>query len=121
MMRRAVGDTLNQALFDLSERPLGNEKISIRAAEQAIDDGINDQRRNLQAKLAFELVGFEKIEYGGIGKRVDEFGIGELFAVGDGDLDDGAEIARERGAEVSTEAFVQSLQSAHLILADALG
>ena len=64
MMRRPIGDALHQPLLDLRERPLRNEQVRIAPAQQPIDDRINDQRADFQAKLPIQLLGLEQIEAG---------------------------------------------------------
>ena len=52
---------------------------------------------------------------------MDEFGVGELFDVCDGDFDDGAEVAGQGGSEVPAEALVEGFEGAHLVFGDAFG
>jgi hypothetical protein len=75
-MHGPVGDALDQALFDLGERALGDEEVGVGAAKQAVDDRVDDQGGDFQAKLAVQLFGLEQVEAGGVGKGVDEFGVG---------------------------------------------
>jgi hypothetical protein len=121
VMGSAIGDALHQALLDLGERALGDEQVGIRPAEKAVDDRVDDQRGNFQAKLPIELLGLEQIEAGGIGQGVNEFAVGQLLDVGDVDFDDGSQVAGEGRAEIAPKTLVQRLQGPHLIFGDALG
>jgi len=64
---------------------------------------------------------FTRLKQVGFRERVDEFRVGKLLDVGDGDFDDRPQIARQRGPEVSAEPFMQRLEGAHLVFADAFG
>ena len=57
----------------------------------------------------------------GLGSEWMNSRVGELLDVGDDDLDDRPQVAREGRAEVSAEALVQGLEGPHLVLGDALG
>lgn len=97
------------------------KKVLARAAEEAIDDGVDDEGADLEAHLPFEAVGTDEVETGRIGQGRDELGIRHLLARGDFGLDDRAEEAGEGRAEVSGEGLVQRLKHPHLVLGDALG
>ena len=118
-MGRPVGDPLHQPLLDLRQRPLRDEQLGIRAAEQAVDDRVDDQRTDLQAELPVQLLGLEQVEAGRVRQAVDEFAVGQLLDVGDADLDDRPQVARNRGPEVSAETLVKGFQRPHLVLRDA--
>ncbi len=58
--------SLHEALLDLRQRALRDEELGIAAAQQAIDDRVNDQRADFETKLAVQLLGLEQVEAGGI-------------------------------------------------------
>ncbi len=71
-------------------------------------------------RLPSERLGGEQIEAGRVLQAEDEFAVGELIDAGELDFHDAAQQRGECRAEIATKAFVQRLQSAHLLLADAL-
>ena len=59
MMRRAIGDALDEPLLDLRERALRDEQVRIAAAQKSIDDRIDNERADFQTKLSIQLLGRE--------------------------------------------------------------
>ena len=111
----------DQPQFDLRQRPARRRRRLVAAAEQAIDDRIENRRIDVENQVPFERLGLEQVEAGRILEAEDELAVGELIDAGELHFDDRAQQRRERRAEVAAEAFVQRLQRPHLLLADALG
>ena len=91
------------------------------AAQQPVDDRIEDRRVDVENQVAFERLGLQQVEAGGVFQAEDELAVGELIDAGELHLDDAAQQGRQGRAEVAAEALVQRLQRPHLLLADALG
>src|SRR5260221_7889021 len=105
-MRRAVGDALHEPLLDLRQRALRDEQIGVRAAQQSIDDRIDDQRADLQAELPIQLLCVEQVETRRVRQRVNELAVRKLLNTGDGYFDDRAKIAGECHAEIAPETLM---------------
>ena len=114
-------DAVDEAQLDGGEGSLGDEDVGVRAAEEAVDNGEDDERADFEAELAGELGCSEEVEARGAGQGVDELAVGELFGGGDTALDHGSEEGGEGCAEVSGEGLVDGVEGAHLVFADALG
>src|SRR5262245_58471182 len=71
--------------------------------------------------MAFQRLGLEQVEAGGILEAENKLAIRELVDAGELDLDNAAQKPRQSRAEITGEAVVKRLQGAHLLLADALG
>src|SRR5439155_26198260 len=91
------------------------------AAQQTVDDRVQDRRVDIEYQIAFERLGPQQVEAGWVFQAEDKFAVGELIDAGQLDFDDGAQQRRQGRAEIPAEAFVQRLQSPHLLLADAFG
>ena len=115
------GDPRHQPQLDFRQRPAGQRTALAAAAQQAVDDRIEDRRVDVQDQVAFQRLGLQEVEAGGVFQAEDEFAVGELIDAGELHLDDGPQQGRQGGAEVAAEALVQRLQGPHLLLADALG
>ena len=111
----------DQPQLDLGQRPAGDGAGVFAAAQQAVDDRIEDRRVDVEDQVAFQRLGPQQVEAGRVFQAEDELAVGELIDAGQLDFDDRAQQGREGRAEVAAKAFVQRLQGPHLLLADALG
>ena len=55
----AVGDPLDEAPLDAGQRSLRDEQLRVRAAQEPVDDRVNDQRAHFEAELPFERRGVQ--------------------------------------------------------------
>ena len=115
------GDPRHQAQLDFGQRTAGQGTALAAAAQQAVDDRIEDRGVDVEDQVAFQRLGLQEVEAGGVLQAEDELAVGELIDAGELDLDDAPQQGRQGGAEVAAEAFVQRLQGPHLLLADPLG
>src|SRR5439155_17520375 len=96
-----ISNPLHQPLLNLRQRPLRDEQIGVRSAQQAIDDRINNQGADFQTELPIQLLRLEQIKAGRIGQRVNKLAVSELLNVGDVHFDNGSEVAGQRSPEIS--------------------
>ena len=74
------------------------------AAQQPIDDRIEDRQIDVENQLAFERRGVDQIEAGRIFEAEDEFAVGQLIDARELHLDDRPQQGRKRRAEIAAEA-----------------
>ncbi len=82
---------------------------------------IQNRRIDVEDQVAFKRLGPKQIEAGRVFQAEDELAVSELIDAGELHFDDAAEQAGQGRAEIAAKTFVQRLQGAHLLLADALG
>ena len=81
-------------LLDLRERALGDEQVGVGAAEEAVDNWVDDERADFQTELPLERSSCQQVEAGRIGQRVNEFAVSQLLDRGNAYFDDGSQKTR---------------------------
>ena len=91
-------DARDEPQFDFRQRPPGQRPALAAAAQQAVDDRIEDRRVDVEDQVAFQRLGLQQIEASGILQAEDELAVGELIDAGELHFDDRCAAGPDRAA-----------------------
>src|SRR5262245_28207905 len=95
--------------LDLRERASRDRSGVFAAAQQSVNDRIQDRGVDVEDQVAFQRFGSQQVEAGGILEAEHKLAVRKLIDARQLDFDDRAEQSRERRAEVAAKPLMQRL------------